>query len=50
MQRRPAPNRADRLRRFLEAELWPAVPPDVLGRSLTKAEEEAILGYGADGV
>ena len=29
---------------------WPAVPQDELGRTLTKAEEESILGYGSEGV
>ena len=37
-------NRGARLRRFLEEELWPTVPADELGRTLTRAEEEAILG------
>lgn len=40
---------ADRLRRLLEREIWPAIPPEVRGTRLTKAEEERILGYGADG-
>ncbi len=43
-------NRGARLRRFLEEELWPSVPADELGRTLTRAEEEAILGYGDEGV
>ena len=43
-------NRGARLRRFLEEELWPTVPADELGRTLTRAEEEAILGYGDEGV
>lgn len=42
--------RGERLRRFLEHEVWPIVPKDQLGRSLTRAEEEAILGYGPEGV
>jgi antitoxin VapB len=49
-RRAPAPSRAARLRRFFEHEVWPVVPPAVLGRGVTKAEEEAILGYGGDGV
>jgi len=36
--------------RFLEEEVWPHVPPDVLGRPLTKEEREEILGYGPEGV
>lgn len=43
-------NRGARLRRFLEEEVWPHVPADSLGRTLTRAEEEAILGYGEIGV
>jgi antitoxin VapB len=41
---------ADRLRLFLEREIWPSIPPHQVGRRLTKAEEEALLGYGPDGV
>jgi antitoxin VapB len=36
--------------RYLEHEVWPKVDPSLLGRSLTKHEMEAILGYGRDGV
>ena len=43
-------HRAGRLRRFLEEEAWPQVLPEVLGTPLTRAEREAILGYGTDGV
>ena len=43
-------NPGDRLRRVLGREIWPSVPPDQLGRQLTKHEEESILGYGPDGV
>ena len=31
---------------FLEKEIWPNIPPDLLGRPLTKQERENILGYG----
>jgi hypothetical protein len=40
----------DRLRRVLEREIWPAVPPHRLGTSMTKHEREALLGYGELGV
>jgi antitoxin VapB len=43
-------SKANRLRRFLEQEVWPVMPPEELGRTLTKDEEEAILGYGEEGV
>jgi antitoxin VapB len=34
---------------YLEREVWPAVPKRVLGRRLTKREEDRILGYGPSG-
>jgi antitoxin VapB len=48
---RPGPvrQREERLTRFLEEEIWPLIPPDQLGRPLSKAEREEILGFGADG-
>jgi antitoxin VapB len=45
-----AENRAVRLRRFLEQEAWSIAPKNELGKRLTRAEEEAILGYGPEGV
>ena len=42
--------RASRLKRFLEQEVWPIVPKEELGRTLTEEEEEVILGYGKEGV
>ena len=42
--------RARRLQRFLEQEVWPVVPKEVRGRALTREEEDAILGYGPGGV
>lgn len=47
---RTGQDRAARLARFLEAEVWPLVPATELGREMTKAEEEELLGYGGDGV
>ena len=43
-------NRPARLRRFLEQEVWPVAPRKQLGRRLKRREEEAILGYGREGV
>ena len=43
-------DRGARLRRYLENEVWPLVPPEQLGRRLSRAEEEEILGYGEEGV
>lgn len=42
-------DRGARLQRFLENEVWPEVPPKELGRRLSRAEEEEILGYGPEG-
>ena len=42
--------RGSRLRRFLEQEVWPVAPREQMGRELSRAEEEAILGYGDDGI
>jgi antitoxin VapB len=36
--------------RFLEKRIWPAIPADQMGRRLTREEEDAILGYGPEGV
>lgn len=38
------------IRQLLEDEIWPLVPPAELGRRLTREEEDAILGYGSDGL
>lgn len=43
-------DRQAELMRFLEEEVWPLVPPDQLGRRLSRQEEDEILGYGPDGV
>jgi len=42
--------RAQRIDRFLEDEAWPQIPDAVLGRPISKAERETILGYGSEGV
>jgi antitoxin VapB len=44
-----AHNRDARIRRVLEDEIWPAIPADVLGTTITREEEEEILGYGEPG-
>jgi antitoxin VapB len=35
---------------FLKKRVWPGVPKNQIGRTLSRAEEDAILGYGPDGV
>jgi len=42
-------DRVATLTRFLEREVWPLVPPDLLGRGISQEEQDAILGYGTDG-
>lgn len=42
--------RAGRALRFLEEEVWPTVPRKERGRRLSRDEEDAILGYGPEGV
>jgi antitoxin VapB len=43
-------HRADRIERFLEDEAWPQIPDTILGKRISKAEREAILGLGPEGV
>ena len=38
------------LTRFLEREVWSAVPPELLGRKVSREEEDEILGFGPEGV
>ena len=35
---------------YLEREVWPHLSPAEAGRTLTKQEEESLLGFGPDGV
>jgi antitoxin VapB len=42
--------RGERLKAFLEREVWPQMPPGELSRRLTRKEEDEILGYGPHGV
>jgi antitoxin VapB len=44
-----APPTRGSLIEFLEREVWPKIPPDKLGKPITKEEEEEILGIGPDG-
>ena len=43
-------SKLSRLQALLENQIWPSIPADVLGRRLSKDEEEAILGIGPEGV
>ena len=42
--------RRGRVIQFLEKTVWPTLPEGELGRRLTQAEEDEILGIGPDGV
>jgi antitoxin VapB len=46
----PSRDRRAEVLRFLEREVWPAVPPELLGRGVPAEEQEEILGYGREGV
>ena len=39
-----------RVLNFLKTKVWPTIPAEQLGRRLTRAEDDEILGYGAGGV
>jgi antitoxin VapB len=43
-------SRRTRVLRFLEKRVWPTLPKGQVGRRLTRAEEDGILGYGPGGV
>jgi hypothetical protein len=42
--------RRARLLKFLETKVWPTIPKRQLGRRLTRAEEDDLLGCGSGGV
>ncbi len=37
------------LLRILEEEIWPSIPRSVIGKKISKKEQESILGYGPEG-
>lgn len=47
---RTVDQRRARVLAFLEKKVWPTLPDAERGRRLTRAEEDEILGIGADGV
>ena len=52
-RRLKGPSVADRRQRevrFLKHDVWPTIPKKFLGKRPTRAEEDAILGFGPDGV
>ncbi len=50
LKRPSVAERRRRVLRFLETKVWPSIPKKELGRRLTRAEEDDILGYGPGGV
>ena len=46
----PAGDRKARVLRLLEKKVWPNLPEGEIGRRLSRAEEDEILGYGTGGV
>jgi antitoxin VapB len=42
--------RGQRMTEFLERDVWPKLPPGVRGSTISREEEDEILGYGPDGV
>ena len=50
LKNRPTKDRRARLVRFLEKKVWPSLPKAEVGRRLTRAEEDEILGFGPSGV
>lgn len=49
MARVPRREHHEELYRVLSEEIWPQIPPRALGKPLSRAEREAILGYGPRG-
>ncbi len=43
-------NRRADVVRVLERDIWPNIPRRMLGKRLSRAEEDRILGYGSRGV
>lgn len=46
----PPRDRRAEVMRYLEREVWQRIPRELLGRGLSKEEQEEILGYGPEGV
>ncbi|MBM3750710.1 MAG: protein transcription factor [Acidimicrobiia bacterium] len=46
----PVPDRRAAVLAYLKKQVWTGVPKKEKGRVMTRAEEDAILGYGPEGV
>jgi antitoxin VapB len=42
-------SREERMDRLLKNRIWPNIPAELLGTTISKREEEEILGFGSDG-
>lgn len=49
LQARTGKARRRNVLEYLERSVWPTVPAGELGRTLTREEEDQILGYGPEG-
>jgi antitoxin VapB len=45
-----AGDRERALRTLLEKEIWPSLPDEMVGRAPSVEEQDAVLGYGREGV
>ena len=50
LERTGPTGRGGRLRSFLEHDVWPYLPEELLGTKVTREERERILGLGEAGV
>lgn len=50
LERSGPTGRGRRLRAFLEHDVWPYLPQELLGTKVTREERERILGYDEAGV
>jgi antitoxin VapB len=50
LTRRSTSERRKRVIKFLETRVWASTPKAQLGRRLSRAEEDEILGYAPEGV
>jgi antitoxin VapB len=48
-EREPLEERRRKFRKFLEEEIWPHIPAETRGKSISKEEEEELLGIGPEG-
>jgi hypothetical protein len=47
--RRSGSSKRARLEALLRSRIWPAIPREILGTTITRDEEARILGYGPSG-